>query len=94
MNREAKSKSDKTPTTEEIRAVILKEIMAFPALPAMCREVLPHLNDPDVNIKELSEKCKYDPGMTANILKLRQLAKHLAAGLELIGILGHFPELA
>jgi putative nucleotidyltransferase with HDIG domain len=39
-------------------------------MPALCKQVLTHMNDPNMDFKSLAETVRYDPGMTANILKL------------------------
>src|SRR3989339_497853 len=59
---------------------ITREIELFPAMPALCKFVSTHLNDPNVDFKMIAEELKYDPGMTANILKLANSAYFGAAG--------------
>jgi len=53
---------------------ITKQIDKFPAMPALCKFVSTHLNDPNVDFKMLAQELKYDPGMTANVLKLANSA--------------------
>lgn len=53
---------------------IEKAIREFPGLPPMSSFALQHLNDPEVNYKELAETVRYDPGVTADVLKLANSA--------------------
>lgn len=59
---------------------ITREIELFPAMPALCKFVSTHLNDPNVDFRQLAEQLKYDPGMTANVLKLANSAYFGAIG--------------
>ncbi len=53
---------------------IRDKIKTFEAMPVVCQQILAHMNDPHVEFSMLAEKIKYDPGMTANILKLANSA--------------------
>ncbi len=58
----------------ERRAKIQNRIALFPDMPAMCRKVFTHFEDPDTDFGVLAEEMRYDPGMTANVLKLANSA--------------------
>jgi putative nucleotidyltransferase with HDIG domain len=62
------------PPSSPIREAILADIRKFPAMPAMCQELLTHLHDPDIDFKKLADKVQYDPGLTANLLKVANSA--------------------
>lgn len=53
---------------------IRKKIESYPAMPAMCRRLVESCGDPDVNFKQLADEIRYDPGITANILKMANSA--------------------
>lgn len=57
-----------------MRTEVLKKIAAFPELPALCGYVLRHCNDPNVDFAGIARELRYDPGITANILKLANSA--------------------
>lgn len=57
-----------------IRENIEQKIREFPAMPPICGHLLAKIKDPDVDFRDLAEEVKYDPGMTANILKLANSA--------------------
>jgi len=42
----------------------------FPEMPPLCQSLLGYLNDPDVDFKTIKDLVQYDPGLTANVLKL------------------------
>lgn len=52
----------------------IKEIMAtvksFPGMPGASARLLPLLDKPDTSISMVEEIIRYDPGLTANVLKL------------------------
>ena len=56
----------------------LKQIMAkvksFPAMPSTAAKLLSLLDNPDVSFSQLEEIIRYDPGLTADILKLTNSA--------------------
>jgi len=54
---------------------ILQLIDTFPAMPAFVTQVISLLHDPNANIQTIAERVKFDPGMTANILKLANSAQ-------------------
>ncbi len=53
---------------------ILDNVSEYPQMPSLCQSVLEHLDDPEVNYKELELKVQFDPGLTANILRLANSA--------------------
>lgn len=53
---------------------IEEQIKAFPALPRMCGYIMSHWDDPDVDMAKLAADIRYDPGLTANVLKLANSA--------------------
>jgi putative nucleotidyltransferase with HDIG domain len=50
------------------------EVEAFPGMPATAAKLLPLLDNPDATPSEVENIVKYDPGLTANILKLTNSA--------------------
>ncbi len=56
----------KRPCKEEIIA----RIDAFPSIPPAAAKILSLLDDPDTSAQQIGEILRYDPGLTANILKL------------------------
>ncbi|MGD8470627.1 MAG: HDOD domain-containing protein [Desulfobacteraceae bacterium] len=53
---------------------IMLEVEAFPGMPATAAKLLPLLDNPDSTPSEVENIVKYDPGLTANILKLTNSA--------------------
>ncbi len=53
---------------------IMAEVKSFPGMPATAAKLMPLLNDPDSGSARIEEIMKYDPGLTANILKLTNSA--------------------
>jgi len=49
---------------------ITLKVEAFPGMPATAAKLLPLLDNPDSTPSEVENIVKYDPGLTANILKL------------------------
>ncbi len=50
------------------------KVEAFPGIPATAAKLLPLLDHPDSTASEIESILKYDPGLTANILKLTNSA--------------------
>ena len=46
------------------------EVEAFPGMPATAVKLLPLLDNSDSTAADVESILKYDPGLTANILKL------------------------
>jgi putative nucleotidyltransferase with HDIG domain len=55
-------------------AKILKEVKSFPGMPATAAKLMPLLQNPDTSTSQIEDIVKYDPGLTANILKLSNSA--------------------
>ena len=53
---------------------ITLKVEAFPGMPATAAKLLPLLDNPDSTTSEVENIVKYDPGLTANILKLTNSA--------------------
>lgn len=53
---------------------IMLEIEAFPGMPVTATKLLPLLDNLDSSASEIESILKYDPGLTANILKLTNSA--------------------
>ncbi|MCF8025406.1 MAG: HDOD domain-containing protein [Desulfobacteraceae bacterium] len=49
---------------------IEEHIANFPKMPPLCQSLLGYLDDPDVDFKTIRNLVQYDPGLTANVLKL------------------------
>ena len=60
-------------TNRKLYRIMLK-IEAFPGMPATAAKLLPLLDNPDSTASEIESILKYDPGLTANILKLTNSA--------------------
>lgn len=52
------------------RRQIEEHIDNFPAMPPMCQNLVTALNDPDIDFRTIGDMVQYDPGLTANVLKL------------------------
>ncbi len=48
---------------------IERHIARFPGMPSLCSKLMKYLNDPEADFGRITEMIKYDPGLTANILK-------------------------
>ena len=64
---------------QRIRSEVAAKVRTLPALPAMCRQILAVINNPNVNFDTLAKQCAYDPGMTANVLRIANSAYYRAA---------------
>ncbi len=53
---------------------ILTQVKSFPGMPATAARLLPLLQNPDSSAAKIEDILKYDPGLTANILKLTNSA--------------------
>jgi len=53
---------------------ILSNVKAFPTMPEAGAKMLTLLEEPDTEISDIEEILRYDPGLTANILKLANSA--------------------
>ncbi len=56
------------------REAIIAQLGTIPSMPVVVGKLRQLLSDPDVDFKKLAEVLKYDPGMTANILRLANSA--------------------
>jgi HD-like signal output (HDOD) protein len=59
---------------ETTREVILAAVNSFPAMSATATKVLAVLGDPNSDASDVEEVVRFDPGLTANILKLANSA--------------------
>jgi putative nucleotidyltransferase with HDIG domain len=53
---------------------ILTQVKSFPGMPATAARLLPLLQNPDASAAKIEDILRYDPGLTANILKLTNSA--------------------
>jgi putative nucleotidyltransferase with HDIG domain len=53
---------------------IMRQVKSFPGMPTTAAKLLPLLRDPDSSIVRIEDLIKYDPGLTANLLKLTNSA--------------------
>ena len=53
---------------------IKQHIDQFPGMPPLCRSLIAHLGDPETEFKTIRDLVKYDPGLTADILKFANSA--------------------
>ncbi|MEA3287215.1 MAG: HDOD domain-containing protein [Candidatus Marinimicrobia bacterium] len=56
------------------RDQIIDQLGSIPAMPVVVDKLRQLLADPDVDFRELADVLKYDPGMTANLLRLANSA--------------------
>ncbi len=49
---------------------ITSKIESFPSMPFAVSKILSYADNPDVNVSEIEETVRFDPGLTANILKM------------------------
>jgi putative nucleotidyltransferase with HDIG domain len=54
--------------------LIMSQVKAFPGMPATSAKLLKMLKDPDSSAAQIEDVLKYDPGLTANLLKLTNSA--------------------
>ncbi|HMA66348.1 MAG TPA: HDOD domain-containing protein [Desulfosalsimonadaceae bacterium] len=52
------------------RKQIAQHIDRFPEMPPLCRNLLGYLNDPEVDFQTIKGLVQYDPGLTANVLRM------------------------
>ncbi len=62
------------PNPLAIHTRILKAIEDHPPMPAFYRNLVPHVQDPDVSYEQLSKIIRMDPGVTMNILRMANTA--------------------
>jgi putative nucleotidyltransferase with HDIG domain len=53
---------------------IMNQVKSFPGMPATAARLMPLLQNPDSSASKIEDTLKYDPGLTANILKLTNSA--------------------
>lgn len=53
---------------------IMKRVDAFPSMPGAASKLLVLLDDPDTTANQIEDVLRFDPGLTANILKLTNSA--------------------
>jgi len=61
-------------TRTELPNNIMRSVKLFPSMSGTAARVLKLLDDPDTSISGIGEILRYDPGLTANILKLTNSA--------------------
>lgn len=63
-----------TDTANNYRSQIEERIQSSPSMPSLCQTLITNFNNPNLDFRALSEEMKFDPGTTANILKLANSA--------------------
>lgn len=53
---------------------IMAKVKSFPGMPGTAAKMLALLNNPDISIPQIEEILRYDPGLTANVLRLTNSA--------------------
>ncbi len=53
---------------------IISDVKSFPSMSGVAVKVLKLIDDPDATVSKIEELLRYDPGITANILKLTNSA--------------------
>ncbi|NCD33576.1 MAG: HDOD domain-containing protein [Spartobacteria bacterium] len=61
-------------SADYIRRDILEKIRSIPVLQPVCEKIVTCLSNPDIGFDKVSELMRYDPAMTANILKMANSA--------------------
>jgi putative nucleotidyltransferase with HDIG domain len=64
---------DETVNEDKVRH-IMAQVRSFPGLPATAVKLMPLLQSPDSSAAQIEDILKYDPGLTANVLKLTNSA--------------------
>ena len=64
---------------DSLRAQIEARLNAFPAMPAFVAQIATLARSPDTDIRQIADRVRLDPGVTANILKLANSAEFGAA---------------
>ncbi len=72
---------------------IMLQVRSFPGMPATAARLLPLLRNTDAHTSQIEDILKYDPGLTANILKLTNsayfgLPSHVSSVHQAILLLG------
>jgi putative nucleotidyltransferase with HDIG domain len=67
------SVKDETVNDNKVRH-IMAQVRSFPGMPATAARLMPLLQNPDASEAQIENVLKYDPGLTANILKLTNSA--------------------
>ncbi len=62
-------------TRDQYRRLIDAQLTTFPAMPVFVSQVIGLLKSPDVDIHKIADHIRFDPGITANILKLANSAQ-------------------
>jgi putative nucleotidyltransferase with HDIG domain len=52
----------------------MTQVKAFPGMPATAAKLMPLLQSPNAGVDQIEDVLKYDPGLTANLLKLTNSA--------------------
>jgi putative nucleotidyltransferase with HDIG domain len=64
---------DETVNEDKVKH-IMAHVRSFPGMPATAARLMPMLQSPDTSAAQIEDVLKYDPGLTANILKLTNSA--------------------
>ena len=64
-----------TSNPDAIRRQVLERIKGFPSMPVFVSNIIALLNNPNANVSQIADTVKFDPGMTANILRLANSAE-------------------
>jgi putative nucleotidyltransferase with HDIG domain len=64
---------DETVNEDKVRHIMAK-VRSFPGMPATAARLIPLLQNPDSSASQIEDLLRYDPGLTANILKLTNSA--------------------
>ena len=60
--------------SETTKELIIAAVKSFPAMSPAAMQVLKLLGDPDTNLADIRNAVRYDPGLTANILRMANSA--------------------
>ena len=74
INAGSPPKREEINVDEEKLRHIMTQVKSFPGMPATAARLMPLLQNPDSSAGKIEEILKYDPGLTANILKLTNSA--------------------
>jgi putative nucleotidyltransferase with HDIG domain len=57
-----------------LRDEVMREVLSFPSMPVFISDLLHLLGNPDIDIHLVAGRIKFDPGITANLLRMANSA--------------------
>jgi putative nucleotidyltransferase with HDIG domain len=75
MNTHTGTEENTASSSDDFRRSIQERLTRFPAMPVFVSQVMGLVKSPDVDIHKIADHIRFDPGITANILKLANSAQ-------------------